>query len=223
MRLVYAMLRLLYSNQRKHIFRWFFSLREDYLLQEKKPWLVFDAIDFLKSIPLEGKKVFEYGSGGSTLFWLEHGAELVSIEHDPDWYTLMYPRLKGMTRIDYRLVQMEPVKDKDIRDTANPNLYLSEDPSSIGYNFRNYVCQIDTFTHDYFDLVLIDGRARPACIMHSVSKVKINGLLIVDNADRLYYTAQNHEYLQNFHHSSFYGIGPTAYSMWRTDIYVRKN
>lgn len=223
MRLVYAILRLLYSNQRKHIFRWFYSLQKNYLIQEKKPWLVFDAIDFLSSLPLEGKKVFEYGSGGSTLFWLEHGTELVSIEHDPDWYTLMYPRLKGMTRVDYRLVQMEPVEDKDIRDTADPNLYLSEDLSSVGYDFRNYVCQIDTFPHDYFDLVLVDGRARPACITHSVSKVKVNGLLILDNADRLYYTAQTHEYLQNFHHSSFYGIGPAAYSMWRTDIYVRKN
>jgi len=222
-RLVYAILRLLYSNQQKHIFRWFYSLQKDYLIQKNQPWLVFDAIDFLKSLPLEGKKVFEYGSGGSTLFWLEHGVELISIEHDPDWYKLMYPRLKGITRIDYRLVQMEPVEDKDIRDTANPNLYLSEDLSSVGYDFRNYVCQIDTFPHDYFDIVLIDGRARPSCIVHSVSKVKVNGLLILDNADRLYYTEQNHEYLQNFHHSSFYGIGPAAWSMWRTDIYVRKS
>jgi len=52
------------------------------------PWLNFAAIDFIKNF-LENKKnlqVFEYGSGGSTLFFLKKGYSVVSIEHCKEWY-----------------------------------------------------------------------------------------------------------------------------------------
>jgi len=209
------------STQRKHVFRWLRSLRKDYLLKKKQPWLVFDAIDFLNSLPLEGKRVFEYGSGGSTLFWLNHGAECVSVEHNPDWYKLMHHRLKGMDRIDYRLVLPEPADDKKVRDIADPNLYLSEDVLSLGYNFRNYVCQIDPFPDNFFDVVMIDGRARPSCIMHSADKVKKRGFLILDNADRVYYTARTIEYLEHFDCLSFFGSGPINDLQWQTDVYIK--
>ena len=209
------------STQRKHIFRWLKSLRKDYLLKQKQPWVVFDAIDFLNSLPLKDKRVFEYGSGGSTLFWLNHGAECVSIEHNQDWYKLMLHHLKGMDRIDYRLVQMEPAEDKEARDISDPNLYLSEDALALGYNFRNYVCQIDPFPDNFFDIVLIDGRARPSCIMHSVTKVKVGGMLILDNSERTYYFAETKNYLEYFEKKEFFGVGPIGKYMWKTDSYLR--
>ncbi|MGD0877089.1 MAG: hypothetical protein ABSA01_02945 [Anaerolineales bacterium] len=209
------------SNQRTHFFCWLGSFRKDYFLKKKQPWLVFDAIDFLVNLPLEGKRVFEYGSGGSTLFWLNYGAECVSIEHDPDWYKMIRTRLEGMARIDYRLVLPEPKEDKKGRNIADPNLYLSEDVSLQRYYFRNYVCQIDSFSDNFFDIVLIDGRARPACIMHSVNKIKVNGLLVLDDAARSYYTSETGIYLQNFAHRGFLGVRPNQTIMGRTDIYTR--
>ena len=215
----YFILHLLRSHtQRKHIFRWIKSLQPDYLLDHPSPWLTFDAIDILNSLTLKGKKVFEYGSGGSTLFWLNHGAECVSIEHNPDWYNVMQPRLKGMAGIDYRLVLPEPAEDKEALDIADPSLYLSE---LRGYSFRNYACQIDSFPDNFFDIVLIDGRARPACIMHSVSKIKQGGCLVLDDAARSYYTSQAGAYLQQFDRLEFVGVRPTQTEIGRTDIYTR--
>lgn len=222
MDLVNFTLRLLRnSTQRKHVFRWFRSLRKDYLLKTKQPWLVFDVIDFLNSLPLEGKRVFEYGSGGSTLFWLNHGAECISIEHNQDWYKLMHPLFEGMDKIDYRLVLPEPAIDKEASDIADPNLYLSEDNNLLGLNLKNYVCQIDSFPDYFFDIVLIDGRARPACIMHSVTKVKIGGMLILDNSDRDYYLSQTRCCLSSFQEKKFRGAIPTNPLWSATTIFTK--
>lgn len=209
------------SNQRKHVFRWLRSWRKDYLLKKKQPWLVFDAIDFLNSLPLEGNRVFEYGSGGSTLYWLSHNMRCVSVEHDAVWHALVKIHLDAASEIDYRLVPPEKSGSEVSFDAADPMLCLSDDTMFQGYTFRNYVSQIDAFPNDYFDVVSIDGRARPACIKHSVPKIKVNGLLILDNADRAYYTAKTLVYLRNFGCYSFYGVGK-GYQMWGTNVYVRQ-
>ncbi len=208
-------------TQRKHFFRWIKSSQPDYLLDHPSPWLTFDAIEFLKPRLREGMRVFEYSSGGSTLFWLRYGALCVSIEHNPNWYKLMHHRLNGIEKVDYRLVLPEPAEDKQARDIADPNLYLSEDGLSLGYNFRDYVCQIDPFPDSYFDIVSIDGRARPSCIMHSATKVKMGGMLILDNAERKYYFAKTNDYLGNYEKKEFLGVGPVCGNMWKTDIYLR--
>ncbi|MEW6400634.1 MAG: hypothetical protein AB1649_02480 [Chloroflexota bacterium] len=217
------LLRLLRDpTQGKYVFRWLESLEVDYFLNKRQPWLVFEAIDFLKSLPLESRRVFEYGSGGSTLFWLSRKMKCVSIEHDPEWYESVRSRLARSMEIDYRLVQPEGPNPEGEFDISDPTLYLSGDVAFQRYSFKNYAKQIDEFPPGYFDVILVDGRARPACIMHSATRVKMNGLLILDNADYSYYTAKTHQYLHGFSCSSFYGTGPATYQMWRTDIYVRE-
>jgi hypothetical protein len=126
-----------------------------------------------------------------------------------------------MAKIDYRLVLPEPAENKKASDIADPNLYLSKDVLSLGYDFRNYVCQIDPYPDNYFDIVSIDGRARPSCIMHSVSKVKVGGMLILDNAERKYYFTKTKDYLGNYEKKEFWGVGPIGVNLWKTDIYLR--
>jgi len=196
-------------------------LRENYLLNHRTPWLVFDAIDFMKSVSLEGKRVFEYGSGGSTLFWLKRGAECVSVEHDEQWYGVMRDYLKDATRIDYRLVRPEAALDPGSADPADPGSYVSDDRAFSGQSFKDYVCQIDEFPDLSFDVVLIDGRARPSCIKHSVPKVKVGGAIILDNAERTYYLAKAKDRLANFERREFFGAGPISQFFTRTEIYER--
>jgi hypothetical protein len=186
-----------------------------------QPWLVYDAIDFLNALPLAGSRIFEYGSGGSTLYWLNRGAECVSVEHNPDWYKRMQHRLKSTDKIDYRLVLPEPADHGEAHDVSDPKQYLSDDVLFRGYDFRRYVCQIDSFPDDFFDIVSIDGRARPACIMHSVTKAKTGGILILDNAERTYYFEKTKGCLDNYEKKGFFGAGPVMEHMWKTDIYLR--
>jgi len=201
------------QSQRRHILRWIRSLKKDYLFEAPCPWLVFDAIDYIRPRMFKSMNVFEYGSGGSTLFWLNCGANVVSIEHDPQWSEHMRKRLQSYKSIDYRLITPEE------NESENQNKDRS-DPDSYGSRF-NYVSQIDAFPDQYFDIVLIDGKARPSCIKHSVSKVKLGGMIILDNADRDYYLLKTEKFFEGFSKNEFFGIGPQYFGAGKTNVYTK--
>ena len=184
------------------------------------PWLTFDAADELQKRLPSNPVVFEYGSGGSTLFWLKHGARCTSVEHDEQWYAQVRQRVGDPTRLDYRLVLPEPAAADG--DPTDPRGYRSTAPAFRHHAFMNYARQIDEFPDEHFDVVLVDGRARPSCLMHAAPKVKRGGFLVLDNAERDYYTAKTSGYLNRFSQRQFFGVGPGSRTMWRTDIYQRQ-
>lgn len=211
------------ETQKHYLLEWIRSLKEGYSLDKPSPWLTFDSISFIKKWLQPGAKVFEYGSGGSTLFWLSQGATCVTIEHNPDWFVIVQKNLKNSDRIDYRLVPPEPNENQEgVYDPEDPDCYVSGDPKYKDYRFDNYVSQIDVFPDAYFNLILIDGRARPSCIKHSVSKIKLGGLLVIDNTERSYYLSKTTSYLLHFEKRHFQGVGPMLDQMWQTDVYLRK-
>src|SRR4051794_21067460 len=89
-------------DQWKYLYPWMLSQRKDYLLDHAIPWITFDAIAFLKKWLPRGIRVFEYGSGASTMFWVSLDATCVSVEHDPEWYAVLKERLKGYGKVDQR-------------------------------------------------------------------------------------------------------------------------
>jgi hypothetical protein len=215
----YAAKILRMPGQRKHLFRWLRSAGEGYLLEAPSPWMTFDAIEVLAASLRPGMRVFEYGSGGSTLFWAKMGADVVSIEHDPLWFGTVQKRLSGLRGVDYRLVEPEPGKLGD--DPGDPGAYTSDDDRYKESNFRRYVMQIDQFPENTFDLVSIDGRARPSCIVHAAPKVKPGGLLVLDNAERAYYLARTRGSLAGFEERIYPGCLPATRHLSQTNIYRR--
>ena len=217
----FAMSILRNPSQRKHLRRWVSSLHKDYFIDQKMPWFVYDAIDLLDTEDLAGKRVFEYGSGGSTLFWLKKGAHCVSVEHDPDWYQRARLVIPAKSFIDYRLVLPEPDLPElgHKKDYADPNDFVSAEYATHAVNYEKYVRQIDEFPDGYFDIVLVDGRARPSCIKHSIRKVNLNGLLILDNSDRSYYSTHTQPFLSQFSKQTFEGVGPVNPSCWSTTLF----
>jgi hypothetical protein len=215
---------LVSGTQRRHLFRWIESQRSGYLLNKPSPWLTFDAIEFLKDLVPTALAVFEYGSGGSTLFWLAVGSVCISVEHDPDWYEVVSQRIRSNKAADYRLVLPE-VKNHGSpqSDYSDPDAYASADERFHNCSFQRYVSQIDQFPDQHFDIILIDGRARPSCIKHSVSKVKIGGMLVVDNSERDYYFTKTRAYLEPFQVKEFPGAGPLGKHFWKTSIFIRSS
>ncbi|MBL0257980.1 MAG: hypothetical protein IPQ03_10865 [Bacteroidetes bacterium] len=71
----------------KYFFRWIIdqgSKRNS--VSREMVWLTYPVIDFLKNYLRKDMRVFEYGGGGSTLFFAKRVAELVTVEHDKDWF-----------------------------------------------------------------------------------------------------------------------------------------
>lgn len=50
------------------------------------PWYTYPAIEYLDNLDLSSARVFEFGSGNSSLFWSKKAQEVISIEHNVDWH-----------------------------------------------------------------------------------------------------------------------------------------
>lgn len=63
------------------------------------PLFTYPCVEFLKQLDLSSKKVFEWGSGASTLFWLKRCAQVVSVENNRLWYERMMQVKAGNLRM----------------------------------------------------------------------------------------------------------------------------
>lgn len=53
------------------------------------PWYTYPAIEYFDQLDARGLRIFEYGSGNSSLFWARKGANVWSVEHDSAWFEKM--------------------------------------------------------------------------------------------------------------------------------------
>jgi hypothetical protein len=207
------------SADRPYVRQWWRGRAPDFPLTAQIPWIVYPALAFLERRPLAGARVFEYGSGGSTLYWARRGAtQIVSVEHDRVWHAAMRPRAASWPAVDLRFVPPQPDPQSPAAARDDPSAYRSDTPAYEGLSFADYARSIDQFPEGFFDVVLVDGRARPACIKHAANKVARGGLMIVDNAEREYYFSRTQQYLSAFSRTWFEGPGPVNRYRWSTLI-----
>lgn len=121
------------------------------------PWLPFDLIDDLRERVGSRSRVFEFGGGGSTLFFLDCGAEVLTVEHDPSWMG----RLEELAGAGTWSGLLQPLDDPDA-----------------------YVASIAEHPDDSFDVVVVDGRERARCALAALDKVRPGGWLVFDDVDR---------------------------------------
>lgn len=219
-RLRFAARLLTRSGQQRYLVPWIRSQQPAYLLRVGLPWLCFAAIAALDRLDLHGWRVFEYGSGGSTRYWLRRGASVVSVEHDAAWYASIHSLVPSDAPLDYRLTLPEPAPPGPA-DPSDPTAYRSGDPAYAGCSFARYAAEIDAFPQEYFNLVLVDGRARPSCVLHALPRLRRGGLLILDNSDRAYYTARLGPLLAGWRATVYAGAAPGPPVFTQTTFYVR--
>lgn len=53
---------------------------------EPLPWYTYPAIEYLRQLDFSRARVFEWGSGGSSLYWGARCKELVSVERNREWF-----------------------------------------------------------------------------------------------------------------------------------------
>ncbi len=191
-------------------------------LDDKAPWLAFGAIDFLERFLRRDMLVYEYGSGGSTLYFASRVKKIFSAEHDPAWYGNVMDALRDsdLTNHSVSLFEISPDYPAESGDPADPDGYVSIDIDYQGMSFYEYASSIDKFSDDHFDLILIDGRSRPSCFKHAEMKLKSGGLLVLDNSERLYYNHIHRTLTErNWTKYVFHGLVPYSYSFSETCIW----
>ena len=149
------------------------------LLRYDVPWWTFKAADrvadFLATRP--DARVFEWGSGASTVWLSRRSGSVTSIEHDARWAEIVEPVLPGNAVV--RVVGPTPA-------TGGPEQQLSAKPGFEELDFAGYVDAMEGIEGD-FDLVVVDGRARNACFHRAITRLAPGGVLVFDNVDRQRY------------------------------------
>jgi FkbM family methyltransferase len=196
-------------------------------LEDAWPWMPFIGIAMLEDRLSNLSKVFEYGAGGSSIFFASRVGELVSIEHDSVWFEATQKAMLkkvGRPKFQWRGLLAEPQKLDASNDLVSddPLSYASSDESFAGHSFYNYASQIDQYPNEYFDVVLIDGRSRPSCFMHAVNKVKFGGYIILDNAERAsYHFIEETAEKLGFEIEEIWSPGPYNDYCWRA-LFMRR-
>jgi hypothetical protein len=141
------------------------------------PWFTFPAIEAIKNWDLSNKRVFEFGSGYSTLFWAARAKEVISIEHHPVWHE----KISKLAPLN-ALIILAQITQKS--DEYHPSSQTRE-------QFRRYTEAISDL--GTFDIVVVDGyarsRVRYQCAQAALPQLNASGLVILDNSDWLPATA----------------------------------
>jgi hypothetical protein len=193
-------------------------------IERRASWITFPAARFLESLVSRESRVFEYGAGGSTRFFAGRVGELVTVEHDREWLQRTAAKMSRRSKRRWQAHLAEPVASEEPGRFAvtDPQTYASTDPRFAGMSFRAYASVIERYDDNYFDVVLIDGRARPSCFKHAVAKVKFGGYIVFDNAEREQYRwVEEAARKLSLELLDFWGPGPYNRYFWRT-IFLRK-
>lgn len=124
-----------------------------------RPFVPYLAYEWLANFVKPDMRIFEYGSGKSTLWFGQNAGQVVAVDRMPHCYEICAGELEdlGITNVEYVL---KP--DKDGKEDID------------GYS---------KLIHEYddFDLVFVDGHYRKECIEECYTKAK--QAIFMDNTD----------------------------------------
>lgn len=167
---------------------WMYSLTRAYdslaIAELDVPWWTYRAVDVVEAYLLglaadshKPVRVFEYGSGASTLWLAKRADEVHSVEHHREFGEHLRGSLAPLANVDFRIVEPVP--------SATP-VVGSQKEGAAGLDFADYVASIDDVPGD-FSLIVIDGRAREACLERARHRLEPGGVIVFDNTRRRRY------------------------------------
>lgn len=171
-------------NREQRLSHWAHSLTKVHdsaaLVEMDVPWWTYGAINTVERWLLARQRpirVFEYGSGASTVWLARRVDEVHSVEHHKEYAAFIDPVLAEYPNIEFHLVEAER------SDTPN---VTSQKEGYAGLDFSHYVDTVNV-VGGTFDLIVIDGRAREACLDAALAHLSTKGLIVFDNSARRRY------------------------------------
>lgn len=196
------------------------------------PWITYPAFRQLQRIVKPDWKVFEYGCGGSSIWWALHAAEVTSVEHDAAWAARVAKTAPANLTVVTRVMNENCSDERQALVTEffakPPELPMSP---SIEHNilhgllckeFTAYATEIGAFEKQSFDVIMVDGMARTLTAWLAAQYVKPDGIIVFDNSDRWpYNSAFRILNAAGFRRIDYYGPGPVNPQEWCTSLFVR--
>jgi hypothetical protein len=146
------------------------------------PWWTYASIQLVDQIISTNSRILEIGGGNSSLYWMDRGNQLVTLETYAEWIDVL-------------------ANDKRFNVEKHQIIHIdNEDLTSISNQLENLV----------FDVVINDGSGDRAAIGdYLATKVSENGILIWDNSEREPDSKAIEQLkLKGWNALEFYGLGP---------------
>lgn len=165
------------------------------------PWFSYGAIDFLHRTLRPQATVFEFGSGGSTVFFARHCASVTCVEDNPAWAARVRERAAALG-LTNATIRDRPVNVDDAAEFLQSE-YLNE------------------VRRGRFDVIVVDGAdndytVRPVCFRVAEEQVLPGGMIIVDDSWRYTALRENHRARTV---RVFESVGPARFGVTSTDVY----
>lgn len=158
------------------------------------PWLTYSFLDFLEGRLKPNMRICEYGSGNSTLFFASLVNEVISFENNDEWYHKVKHKLPSHAHLHLISLGTDEYRDAILKEEG------------------------------LFDIILIDGRERIACLKNAVKKISDNGVIVFDDSEREKYQEMFTIMSDlNFKHLPFSGIAIGAIHKKCTSVFYRDN
>jgi len=125
------------------------------------PWLNKDCLDYIKTLDMSAWDIFEWGTGYGTIWWSNFVRNMVTVDHSVMWNRSIQQQVNG-TNITFKIKKLIRCKSSEYTNAINEDL-------------KKYDC------------IVIDGRNRDLCGRTVIGKLNTNGIIILDNSERLRY------------------------------------
>ena len=152
-------------------------------LYPEKPWYTPKAIRFLEKKIENINRIFEFGTGNSSIWFAKRVKEYTAVEHDSSWYTEVTKRLKEENLTNTKILFAPADENSSAFDWEKEWKYftvLKHSPDNP--EFRHYMSTIDQYPDNHFDCIVIDGKERIGCLLHALPKLSENGMIIFDDS-----------------------------------------
>jgi spermidine synthase len=151
-----------------------YSLSKKTPLEIGLPWWSYKSINTIAPLLKKEHNVFEWGSGGSTLFLAKRTNKVVAVENNPGWFERVQSSIKK-----FRINNVQ---------ISHQEINLEDSDAFMRSPYANYIS-------GSFDIIVIDGEdhfgpsaswsAREYCFEISQSLISSNGgIIIVDDSWR---------------------------------------
>lgn len=159
------------------------------------PWVTYSFIDFIKDRITKNHRIFEYGSGNSTIFYAERAGFVTSVEHDKTWFDLV----KNSSPSNAEMIFCELETDGE---------YARKAPS----------------LNQPFDIIIVDGRDRVNCCKYAVEALSPSGVIVLDDSEReMYSSARDFLKTNGFKELFFSGIAPGSLISKATSVFYKSD
>lgn len=135
------------------------------LFKPEHPHVCPEAISYFDHILRPSFRVFEFGSGNSTIWFAKRVRSIIAVESRDGWGHLIVQRAMELG-LENLTVLLRPVERGSLESSTR------------------YAQSILDYPEGHFQLVFVDGLVRIECVENAFSKVGDGGYLVVDEVRR---------------------------------------